>query len=181
MPDVEPRTVPEAGVDHVDINLEETYTVEGVGTDTVMLSGTLVADRAAPLIDPKKGVVEWETSIVVANFRALNVRGKSDVFGTVHVGLDPRHPSFAAVGGGHCRAALAIVVTMPDHKLTLRSAEPVQLHSEVQTVPPVGDEKTQSIREVALVDARSHREMGRLNSARVVWRELTAQVPHDIR
>src|SRR4051794_25583405 len=125
MPDVEPRTVPPAGVDHIDITLHETYTVEGVGSDTVELKGTLISDRGEPLIDPDRGEVDWETTAVVASFRALNVRGKSDVFGPVHVGLDHTQPSFGLVQNGKCRAELAVVVTMPQHKMTLRSAKPV--------------------------------------------------------
>jgi len=177
--DVEPRTVPEAGVDHVDITLEETYTVEGVGTDTVMLKGTLVADRAAPLVDPDRGEPDWDTSVVVAAFRSLEVRGESEVFGPVHVGLNAQEPSFGVVEAGKCRAAISVVVSMPEHKMTLRSDGPIQLHSTVETVPPIGDEQTTSLRPVSLVDVRSRRQMGVLDSARVVWRDLTAQVAHD--
>ena len=181
MPTVEPFTIPPAGVDTVDITLEETYEVEGVGKDTVKLSGTLVADRGAPLIDPVGGKSDWETSTVVASFRSLTAHGESEVFGPIHVTLDHQTPSFGSVRAGKCRAALAVVVSMPQHELTLRSAEPVQLHSDVTTVPPVGNETTQSVQPVALIDATSQRVMGQLESARVLWRELTAQVRHDSR
>lgn len=179
MPKVEPLTVPRAGVDTLDIQLEETYEVEGVGKDTLHLSGTLVADRGAPLIDPKQREVQWATSTVVACFRSLNARGVSKIFGPVHVALDHQIPSFGVVTDGKCRAALSIIVSMPEHDLQLRSAEPVQLHSEVTTIPPVGDERTQSIAPVALVDTQSRRTLGTIESARVIWRDLTVQIAHE--
>ena len=42
---VEEYTVPEAGTDVTEITIEEQYAVEGVGDDTVVLTGTLVSDR----------------------------------------------------------------------------------------------------------------------------------------
>jgi hypothetical protein len=179
MPDVIPYTVPEAGVDTVEINLEETYTVEGVGSDTVALSGSLVANRGAPLVDPKVKSVEWETSTVVANFQSLDVRGESDVFGPVSVTLDPTIPSFGVVQKGKCLASLGVVVSMPKHDLVVRTRHPVQLHSQVKTVPPIGDERTESVGPVALIDIDGGREIGSLESAKVLWRELTAQVKYE--
>ena len=176
MLEVTPFSVPPAGTDTVDITIEETYSVEGVGSDTVTLSGSLVAERATPLIDPARGEVEWETSLIVANFVSLDVRGESEVFGPVHVALDRRSPSFAAVGGGHCRAVLSISVSMPKQGLVLHSSEPVQLHSQVETVPPIGDERTESLRSVTLIDLKERRERGSIDKARVVWRNLMAQV-----
>jgi Family of unknown function (DUF6073) len=178
MADVEPFTVPPAGVDTIDISIEETYSVEGVGEDTVQLKGSLVADRGAPLVDPERGAVDWETSTVVASFRSLTARGESKVFGAVHVTLDHRTPSFGVVKAGACAANLALVVSMPQHRLTLRSEDPVQLRSQVTTVPPIGDERTESIAAVPLLDAKSHRKLGTIDKARVTWRELTAQVEH---
>jgi len=179
MPDVTPYTVPEAGVDTVEINLEETYSVEGVGSDTVALSGSLVANRGVPLVDPKVKSVDWDTSTVVANFESLDVRGESDVFGPVNVTLDPAIPSFGVVRKGDCRASLGVVVSMPKHNLVVRTKRPVQLHSQVKTVPPIGDERTESVGPVALVDVDGGREIGSLESARVLWRELTAQVNYE--
>jgi len=174
-------TIPDAGVDTVAITIEETYAVEGVGKDTVKLQGTLVANRTAPLLGFGMKAIDWKTAAVVAQFTSLHVTGESKVFGPVSVVLDPTLPGLAVVIGGHCRAALGVVVSMPQHNLTLRSAQAIQLQSDVKTVPPIGDERTQSVAPVALVDLRSGRQMGSLESARVLWRELTAQVPHVVR
>lgn len=175
---VERFSLPEAGIDDVDITIEETYEVEGLGRDTVTLRGTLVADRGAPLLGHDESELAWETSTVVARFTSLDVRGESEVFGPVRVLLDPSAPSFGVVKGGKCAANIAVIVAMPRHDLTLRSAGPMALRSTVETVPPIGDERTESVRPVALHDTKSGRQLGQLESARVMWRELTAQVEH---
>ena len=123
--------------------------------------------------------MEWETSTVVARFTHLDVRGESEIFGPVQVQLDRSTPSFGIVENGKCKAGLAIVVTMPKHGLVLRTAEPVQLTSQVRTVPPVGDESTVSRRPVDLVDRETLRTVGSVRSARVLWRELAQQTRHS--
>jgi hypothetical protein len=45
----------------------------------------------------------------------------------------------------------------------------------VSTVPPIGDEKTTSVKPVQLVDIRTERVVGRLDRARVSWRDLRTQ------
>lgn len=176
MVDVTPYTVPSAGTDIVEITLEETYDVEGVGTDTVVLTGTLIAERAAPLLGHGAHAVDWKTATVTAKFTTLAVSGQSSVFGPVSVTLDSRSSAMAMVSAGKCAAAIPVVVAMPQHSLTLRTAEPVQLRSTVRTVPPIGDESTASVHPVDLVDAKTQRKVGKLNSAKVIWRDLKAQL-----
>jgi hypothetical protein len=173
---VEAYNVPAAGIDTVDITIDETYEVEGIGRDRVRLQRTLVADRGAPLLGHGAKSVEWETSTVVARFTSLDVSGESEVFGPVRVMLDPSLPAFGVVAAGKCSAALGIVVSMPKHDLVLRSAEAVQLQSQVTTVPPIGDEKTESVAAVRLIDETSKRAIGSLEHARVVWRDLLTQL-----
>lgn len=172
---VKPLTVPPAGIDVVDITIEETYDVEGVGKDTVTLYGKLVAERGAPLLGQSSRTVSWKTSTVVARFSDLKLSGKSEVFGPVKVTLDKSVPSFGVVTAGKCAAAIGIVVSMPRVGITLRSAEPIQLRSQVTTVPPIGDEKTESVLPVDLVDAKTNRKRGSLTYARVAWRDLIEQ------
>jgi hypothetical protein len=175
--EVKPLTVPPAGIDIVRITIEETYDIEGVGKDTVTLNGRLVANRTVPLVGPERNV-DWNTSAVVAQFTDLEVSGNSKVFGPVHVSLDKTIPSYGLNIGCHCRAAIGVVVGIPQHGITLRSASPVQLKSEVQTVPPIGDERTESVLPVDLIDAVSERKRGSIESVRVLWRELTEQRAH---
>lgn len=172
---VEEFTVPEAGTDITEITIEEEYYVEGLGEDRITLTGTLVAERAEPLLGEGANEVNWESSTVVAGFTHLDVRGESAVFGPVNVHLDKTSPAFGIVTNGKCKASLPIVVTMPDHDLVLISARPIQLESTVKTVPPIGDERTVSRGPVDLVDRRTLRTVGTIRSARVMWRELVAQ------
>jgi hypothetical protein len=172
---VTPRTIPPAGIDTVDITIQETYEVDGVGRDTVELKGQLVAHRTVPLLGHGATSVDWETSTVVAQFTDLNLTGKSPVFGDVRVTLDKSVPAFGVVSNAKCAAALGIQVELPQQGLSLRSSEPIQLQSTVQTVPPIGDENTQSVKAVDLLDARTSRPMGSMQSARVLWRDLVEQ------
>lgn len=168
-------TVPAAGVDDVDITIEETYDVEGLGSDTVLLKGRLVSERTVPLLDHGTTDDSWDRSTVVAKFTKLELYGESAVFGPVTVRLDDSVPAFGVVRAGKCVAAVPLEVSMPRHGLLLRSEEPMQLQSNVSTVPPIGDEKTVSVKPIRLVDARTERVMGRLSSARVAWRDLKTQ------
>jgi hypothetical protein len=174
---VKPRTLPIAGTDVTDITIEETYDVKGIGTDTVLLRGTLVSERTVPLLEHGRDHADWESATVVARFTTLNLFGKSDVFGPVLVRLDEAIPSFGIVTKGKCKAALGIEVSMPDHQLVLRSETPVQLHSVVETVPPIGDERTEGVLPVRLLDVKSGRPIGTLAKVRVAWRELIQQTP----
>ncbi|MGJ4941453.1 DUF6073 family protein [Bradyrhizobium sp. HKCCYLS1011] len=172
---VTPRTVPPAGVDTVDITIHETYEIDGVGRDTVELKGQLVANRTVPLLGHGATAVAWETSTVVAQFTELNLTGKSPLFGDVNVSLDKSVPSYGVVSNAKCAAAIGVKVEMPQHGLTLRSSEPIQLQSTVQTVPPIGDESTQSVKAVDLLDSRTDKPIGTILQARVMWRDLVQQ------
>ena len=172
---VKPKTLPVAGVDSIDITIEETYQVDGVGEDRVTLKGTLVGERTSPLLGFGEDKDSWDTSTVVARFSKLQLFGESDVFGPVIVTLDESVPAFGVVTAGKCAAALPVQVEMPRHNLVMKSEEPVQLRSDVQTVPPIGDEKTESVRSVKLLNAKTLRPMGTMVKARVAWRELTDQ------
>jgi hypothetical protein len=103
----------------------------------------------------------------------------SKVFGAVEVSLDQRMPAMGVANACHCSAAIGVVVSMPGLGLHLRTAQPMQLQSEVTTIPPIGDEKTQSVLPVDLVDMKTNRTTGSLTNARVVWRELTDQKVHQ--
>lgn len=175
---VKPRTIPPAGIDTTEVTIEESYDIEGVGRDTVSLKGTLVSDRGAPLLQPGKQNLDWNSAIVAARFTSLKLSGKSDVFGTVRVTLDKSFPASAVALACHCTASLGVVVSMPRLGLKLKTGQAIQLQSEVTTIPPVGDEKTRSVNTVDLVDATTNRKVGSLTKATVLWRELVAQTRH---
>jgi hypothetical protein len=90
--------LPQAGVDVMRARLLETYSVDGVGTDTVELTGWIAVkhDNARPA----KGEIDltWRTAVVDTEFVAMDLTGHSDVFGPVHVTLDRSRPSRGQVG-----------------------------------------------------------------------------------
>jgi len=175
---VKPRTIPPAGIDTTEVTIEESYDIHGVGKDTVSLKGTLVSDRGAPLLQPGKQTLDWNSAIVAARFTNLRLSGKSDVFGAVRVTLDKSFPASAVAIACHCTASLGVVVSMPRLGMKLKTSEAIQLQSEVTTIPPVGDETTTSVGAVDLVDATTNRKAGTLTKATVLWRELVAQKRH---
>src|ERR1041384_5969222 len=139
--EVKARTIPPAGIDTTEVTIEESYDIHGVGKDTVTLKGTLVSDRGAPLLQPGKQTLDWNSSIVAARFTNLKLSGKNDVFGTGRVTLDKRIPASSVARNVRCSASLGVIVSMPRLNMKLRTSEAIQLQSEVTTIPPIGDEK----------------------------------------
>lgn len=90
--------LPSSGVDVMRARLRETYTIDGIGTDTVELTGWIAVkhDNARPV----QGEVElnWNTAVVDTEFLAMDVSGYSEVFGPVQVTLDRSRPSRGQVG-----------------------------------------------------------------------------------
>ncbi|MCY1021101.1 DUF6073 family protein [Pyxidicoccus sp. MSG2] len=95
---VKKHTIPAAGVDVMRIRMEETYIIDGVGTDTIELQGwiAVVHDNARPA--PGQTEVAWGTAVMDTEFVGLDLRGHSKVFGPVHVTLDRDQPSRGQVG-----------------------------------------------------------------------------------
>lgn len=95
---VQQYELPGSGIDVMRARLEETYSVDGVGTDTVELTGWIAVkhDNARPA----KGETElnWNTAVVDTEFVAMDLTGTSEVFGPVHVTLDRSRPSRGQVG-----------------------------------------------------------------------------------
>jgi ketosteroid isomerase-like protein len=90
--------LPPAGVDVMRVRLEETYGVDGVGKDTVELTGWIAAkhDNARPAEGETE--VKWGTAVVDTEFVGLELRGESKIFGPVLVHLDRDHRSLGQVG-----------------------------------------------------------------------------------
>lgn len=90
--------LPGSGIDVMRARLQETYSVDGVGTDTVELTGWIAVkhDNARPV----NGTLElsWNTAVVDTEFIAMDVSGTSEVFGPVSVSIDRSRPSRGQVG-----------------------------------------------------------------------------------
>jgi hypothetical protein len=87
-----PYTLPEPSVDVMRAKLEETYTIAGIGQDTVELSGWIAVTHGKPSTD------DWNTAVTATRFIALELHGESKLFGPVHVTFDPQKQVLGAVG-----------------------------------------------------------------------------------
>lgn len=90
--------VPGPGVDVMRAQLEETYSVDGVGTDTIELSGWIAVrhGQAYPVEGQKE--INWNTAILDTQFVDMDLNGTSKLFGPVHITLDKTRPSLGKVG-----------------------------------------------------------------------------------
>lgn len=90
--------VPPDSVDVMRARVTETYVVDGVGEDTVELSGWVAVKHYNAR--PVDGSVEvtWENAVVDTEFIGMDLKGVSEIFGRVEVRLDPSTPSRGQVG-----------------------------------------------------------------------------------
>jgi len=80
-----------------------------------------------------------------------------------------------------CRAPVSVAVAMPNLGLNMKTKVPATWFSIVNTIPPVGHTASVTIDPVSLV-ANDGREVGTLNSGRVLFRETVRHVglSHDV-
>jgi ketosteroid isomerase-like protein len=90
--------VPGAGVDVMRVQMDETYTIKGVGKDTVALRGWIAVKHGQPYAARGERTVGWGTAVSATEFVGLELTGESPLFGPVHVSLDSTMPSAGAVG-----------------------------------------------------------------------------------
>lgn len=91
-------TLPEAGVDVLRANVEETYTIEGVGKETVQLTGWIAVVHGSPVSIVEGQAPRWGNAQVGTEFVGLDLRGKSELFGPIRVTLNKAVPSIGRVG-----------------------------------------------------------------------------------
>jgi len=202
--EVVPYTLPEAGVDVMRVRLQETYEIEGVGEDTVQLTGWIAVRHNAPRLAPGEQEIAWGSAIVDTQFLALELDGNSEIFGPVHVSLDKSRPAYGQVGKieiptaarvalaslgeensldagdltkvkAECAAPTNAVVSMPQLGIEMKTAEPAVWHSRVTTIPPVGQQASVTIEPVSLVTADG-RQAGTLVSGKITFREVVRKV-----
>lgn len=199
--EVEPYTLPEAGVDVMRVRLEETYEVEGVGRDTVELTGWIAVRHDEPRLAPGETDLAWGTAVIDTEFLAMELTGNSEIFGPVHVRLDESRPAIGQVGkidvpaearvalanlkkqNGHdltkteseCTAPTNALVSMPDLGIEMKTSEPAVWHSSVTTIPPVGQQASVTISPVAMV-TDDNRQVGTLVSGKISFREVVRRV-----
>lgn len=199
----QPFTLPRPGVDVMRARLTETYEIDGLGEDTVELTGWIAVTHGKPSTN------EWRTAVTDTQFVALDLRGHSDVFGPVEVTFDPDRPVIGKVGAidlpERARLALAAVsapspphasevpeetteptsevcfapvnvaVAMPALGLQMKTKEAAAWYSLVTTIPPVGHTASVTIDPIRLIS--NGREVGTLVSGHVKFRETVRHVP----
>lgn len=91
-------TLPSAGIDVLRAKVEETYTVDGVGSDTVQLSGWIAVVHSDPVSIVAGEEPKWGNAQVGTEFVGLELKGESELFGPIEVSLNPDVPAIGRVG-----------------------------------------------------------------------------------
>lgn len=91
-------SLPPAGIQVMRARLEETYEVDGVGKDTVELTGWIAVRHGTPRAVAGAVEVNWETAVTDTEFVGMRLTGTSEKFGDVLVTLDTTRPSYGQVG-----------------------------------------------------------------------------------
>ena len=87
--DIEPFVLPPNGADVMRVRLQETYDIDGIGRDTVELTGWIAVKHTnARAVDGSGAEPTWENAVLDTQFVGMELEGKSDVFGRVRVTLD---------------------------------------------------------------------------------------------
>lgn len=190
-------TLPAAGIDVMRVRMEETYTIAGVGTDTVQLTGWIAARHDSPRPAPGQTKVAWGTAIIDTEFVGLELKGESKIFGPVNVSLNngqkalgqvgaievpelknkalPRKTATPAGDTQACLANIPVKVEMPQLNLSMMTESPVRMYSIVETIPPVGHTASISLTPTPLISAS--RTVGTLEHAEVKFRETVMRAP----
>jgi hypothetical protein len=96
--EIEKFQVPPASIHVMRVKLEESYTIDGIGSEKVDLKGWIAVVQYAPKpIDATKPL-SWENSLVETQFVALDLKGQSNMFGRMQLNLDPQSHAKGHVG-----------------------------------------------------------------------------------
>lgn len=98
---VKPFVLPAAGVDVMRAIVEETYVIDGVGTDSVVLTGWIAVKHDTPKLIRGAEKLQWGSAQIDTEFIGLSLKGRSRLFGDVVVTLNPDRPSLGVVGAWH--------------------------------------------------------------------------------
>ncbi|HSF39630.1 MAG TPA: DUF6073 family protein [Thermoanaerobaculia bacterium] len=137
---VKSYALPGPSVDVMRVRLEETYTIEGIGEDTVELTGWIAVRHGASRPAPGESTVTWSTAVTDTEFVGLELRGESEVFGPVRVTLDESRPAIGQVGK----------ISVPEHARQVLLAA-----NDTATAAPKGDTTDSSTTDTDNADAIS--------------------------
>src|SRR5207249_8158828 len=86
-------TFPPAGTDTISTGAQVVISINGVGTDTVNLSGPSTVERANPCV----GCGSGGRTFIDTEMVDMNLTGSSSVFGPVHIRESPTRPSVGQI------------------------------------------------------------------------------------
>lgn len=186
--------LPPPGIDVVRVRMQGTYTVNGIGTDTVELSGQFSCIHRDARPAPGQTGVSWDTAIVDTEFVSFDISGESKLFGPIHVYLNPDLPSYGQAGAlnlpelskvkatraadnptpapkpDQCIAVMNLKVEMPQLNLKLQTRQALRNYSLVDTIPPVGTAPSFTLEPTELVS--NGRVVGLLQGSSAKLREV---------
>ena len=125
---VQPFHIPNASVDVMRVRLEETYEVDGIGRDTVQLTGWIAAKIDDPRPAPGETEVKWGTAISDTEFIGMELHGNSPKFGPVIVRINRNAPSKGQVG--------ALSFSLPEALALDRAYRPYRAANGYVAAPP---------------------------------------------
>lgn len=96
--EIRPWQLPTAGVDVMRAQLEETYAIDGVGEDTVQLTGWIAVRHSNPRLAEGETDLTWNTAVLDTEFVGLELHGTSELFGPIEIRLASERPSRGQVG-----------------------------------------------------------------------------------
>lgn len=95
---IERYTIPPDSVDVMRARVSETYSVDGIGEDTVELRGWIAVKHYNARPAAGQAALNWQTAVVDTEFVGMDLQGFSKKFGPVQVTLNPDVPSRGQVG-----------------------------------------------------------------------------------
>lgn len=120
--------LPPPGVDVMRARLTETYTVEGIGEDTVELTGWIAVKHYDTRPVQAGSDISWDTAVTSTQFVGMGLTGQSELFGRVEVGLTGQQP-IGEVGR----------IELPEQAMSILLAQATGTETEPQTETEPGD------------------------------------------
>jgi uncharacterized protein (TIGR02246 family) len=124
---IQPYALPKAGVDVMRVKMDETYAVDGIGKDTIQLSGWIAVIHHDARPAPGEKEIRWGTAISDTEFVGMDLRGDSQIFGPVRVTLNPAYRSRGVVGKLSLSIMDSIMLDLVygEHRITIISRQNV--------------------------------------------------------
>jgi hypothetical protein len=118
---IEQWKLPESGIQVMRATVEEKYSIDGIGEDTVVLNGWIAVKHGNPRAAAGESQITWNTAVIDTDFVGLELTGESAVFGPVKVTLDATRTAHGQVGRIEIPelARLALVAKLQKHQLAM--------------------------------------------------------------